>query len=55
MLLEDKRPIGRFLLALAEKNGDGGVSQEGPLGICALSDLCILDVTDLLIFVFDLE
>ena len=51
--LEDKRPIGRFLLALAEgpsgplvKMVTDGVSQEGPSGICVLS---FFYVTDLLI------
>ena len=59
--LEDKRPIGRFQLALAEghlsplvKMVTDGESQEGPSGICVLSDLCILDVMDFLICVFDL-
>ena len=54
--LEDQRPIERFLLALAEgpsgpfvKRVTNGLSQESPSGICVLSDLCILDVTDLLI------
>ena len=62
MKLEDKSPIGRFLLALVEgpsgslvKLMTDGVSQEGPSRICVLSDLCILDVTDLLICVFELE
>ena len=43
--LEDKRPIGRFLLALAEGPSGplvemvtDGVSQEGPTGICVLLD-----------------
>ena len=60
--LEDKHPIGRFLLALAKsplsplsKMVTNDVSQEGPSGICVLSDLCILDVMNWLICVFDLE
>ena len=51
--LKDKRPIGRFLLALAEgplgplsKMVTDNVSQEGPSGICVLSDLCILNITN---------
>ena len=54
--LEDKCPIGHILLALAEgplgplvKRVTDGVSQEGPSEICELSDLCIFNVTDLLI------
>ena len=54
--LEDRRPIGLFLLALAEgpsgslvKMVTDGVSQEGPSGICVLSDLFVFYITDLLI------
>ena len=57
--LEDKRPSGCFLLALAEvvlgplvKMVTDRVSREGPSGICVLTALCILDVMDLLICVF---
>ena len=32
-----------------------GVSKEGPSGICVLSDFCVLDVTNLLICVFDIK